>query len=99
MDELKQITIEEWNKIPKSFVQKLFKNFIKRCEKIIELNGGRLEPVHLQQIRREAENEEKEDEEEISDYNESKVLKLKLVYNKNELLKKARKKIALIRKK
>ena len=54
MDELKQITIEEWNKIPKSFVQKLFKNFIKRCEKIIELNGGRLEPVHLQQIRREA---------------------------------------------
>ena len=39
LDELKQITIEEWNKIPKSFIKKLFKNFIKRCKKIIELNG------------------------------------------------------------
>jgi hypothetical protein len=28
-------------------MQKLFKNFIKRCQKIIELKGGRLEPVHL----------------------------------------------------
>ena len=67
LDELKQITIEEWNNIPKSFVQKLFKNFIKRCEKIIELKGGRLEPVHLQQIRKEGEKEEKEDDGEISD--------------------------------
>ena len=99
LDELKQITIEEWNNIPKSFVQKLFKNFIKRCEKIIELKGGRLEPVHLQQIRKEGEKEEKEDEGEISDYDESKLLKLKLVYNKNDLLKKAKKEIALIRKK
>ena len=45
--ELKIITIEEWIKIPKKFIQKLFKNFIKRCQKIIELKGGRLEPVHL----------------------------------------------------
>ena len=30
---------------------------------------------------------------EISNYNESKVLKLKLVYSKNELLKKAKKEI------
>ena len=41
----------------------LFKNFIKRCKKIIELNGGRLEPVHLKQIRKEAEIEEKEEKE------------------------------------
>ena len=34
LDELKQITIEEWNNIPKSFIQKLFRNFIKRCNKI-----------------------------------------------------------------
>ena len=47
LDELKIITIEEWIKIPKKFIQKLFKNFIKRCQKIIELKGGRLEPVHL----------------------------------------------------
>ena len=47
LDELKIITIEEWIKNPKKFIQKLFKNFIKRCQKIIELKGGRLEPVHL----------------------------------------------------
>ena len=40
LDELKQITIEEWNNIQKSFVQKIFKNFIKRSEKFIELKGG-----------------------------------------------------------
>ena len=45
----------------------------------------------MQQIRKEAEKEEKEDEGEIPDYNESKLLKLKLVYNKNDLLKKAKK--------
>ena len=55
LDELKQITIEEQNNIPKSFIQKLFRNFIKRCNKIIELKGGRLEPVHLKQIRKEME--------------------------------------------
>ena len=45
LDELKLFTIEELNKIPKSFIQKLFKNFIKRGKKLIELNGGCLEPV------------------------------------------------------
>ena len=103
LDELKQITIEEWNKIPKSFIKKLFKNFIKRCKKIIELNGGRLEPIHLQQIRKEAETESNE-EKRIIDIDEdeecgTKNLKLKIVYNKNELLKKSKKEIALIRKK
>ena len=106
LDELKQITIEEWNKIPKSFIQKLFKNFIKRCKKIIELDGGRLEPIHLKQIRKEAEKEEKEEKEKIDadenedlENNDSKKLKLKIIYNKNELLQKAKKEIALIRKK
>ena len=107
LDELKQITIDEWNKIPKSFIKRLFKNFIKRCKKIIELNGGRLEPVHLQQIRKEAEKEENEEKEKeiinidenASENNESKKLKLKIVYNKNELIQKAKKEIALIRKK
>ena len=55
LNELKQITIEELNNIPQSFIQKLFRNFIKRCNKIIELKGGRLEPVHLKQIRKEME--------------------------------------------
>ena len=108
----KKISIDEWNKIPKSFIQKLFKNFIKRCKKIIELNGGRLEPVHLKQIRKEAEIEEKEekeekedkeiidaDEKEVIENSESKKLKLKIIYNKNELFQKAKKEIELIRKK
>ena len=101
LDELKLITIEEWNKIPKSFIQKLFKNFIKRCKKIIELNGGRLEPVHLKQIRKEVKDEEKEVKEEKEDFEDdkSKKLKLKMIYNKNELIQKAKKEIALILKK
>ena len=112
LDELKKITIEEWNNIPKSFIQKLFRNFIKRCNKIIELKGGRLEPVHLKQIRKEMEAEDKErkkDEEIDSNYNEEKeekkeknepkTLKLKMDYNKNDLIQKANKEIALIRKK
>ena len=60
LDELKLITIEEWNKITKSFILKLFKNFIKQCKKIIKLNRERLEPIYLKQIRKEAEDEEKE---------------------------------------
>ena len=108
IDQLKQITIEEWNKIPKSFIRKLFKNFIKRCQKVIELNGGRLEPVHLRQIRTEAKNEEEEEkvginlddeEEEGSENNETKKLKLKIIYNKKELIQKAKKEVAFIREK
>ena len=110
MDELKKITIEEWNKIPIKFIQKLFKNFIKRCKKIIELKGGRLEPVHLNQIRKEMEkeeNEEKEkeinqeekDEKEEDGQREKKNIKLKIVFSKKELIKKAKKEISFIRKK
>ena len=58
-EELKIITIEEWNKIPIDYVKKLFINFRKRCEKIIELNGGRLEPENLREIRKEMEKKKK----------------------------------------
>ena len=100
LDELKLFTIEELNKIPKSFIQKLFKNFIKRCKKLIELNGGSFESVRLKQIRKEViDDEEKEVKE------EKKILKvvnrkfkIKNDFNKNELLQKAKKEIALIRK-
>ena len=103
-EELKIITIEEWNKIPIDYVKKLFINFRKRCEKIIELNGGRLEPEHLREIRKEMEKEEKNkekmDEKEKSDEVELKQkLKLKLIYSKPELIKKAKKEISLIIKK
>ena len=98
LEELKEITIEEWNKISKDYIKNLFNNFIKRIEKIIELKGGRFEPEHLRDIRKEMRKEIRKDEEKI-DEEEQRQLKLKLVYNKNELIKKAKIEIALIRKK
>ncbi len=103
-EELKIITIEEWNKIPIDYVKKLFINFRKRCEKIIELNGGRLEPEHLREIRKEMEKKEEDDSSEEEKENAYEVeqkqkLKLKLIYSKPELIKKAKKEISLIRKK
>ena len=54
-NQFKQFCIEEWNQInPKNY----FKNFIKRVKKVISINGNRLEPHHLEEIRREEENEE-----------------------------------------
>ena len=102
-EELKEITIEEWNKIPKEYIKKLFNNFRKRCQKIIELEDGRLEPEHLREIR----NEEKEEESKKETDNYEKVdeeelkqkLKLKLVYSKPELIKKAKKEISFLKKK
>ena len=103
LEELKVRTIEEWNKIPKDYIKRLFHNFIKRCNKIIELKGGRLEPEHLRDIRKEMEKEDEKEEEEINNGNdlvdEQHNLKLKLIFSKNELIKKAKKEIAIIRKK
>ena len=102
-EELKERTIEEWNNIPKDYIKKLFNNFIRRCKKIIELKGGRLEPEHLREIRKEEMEEEKDRnmvECEKMDLEEPKQkLKLKLVYSKPELIKKANKEISLLRKK
>ena len=106
LEELKEITIEEWNKIPKDYIKKLFNNYIKRCNKIIELKGERLEPEHLKEIRKKMEKEQKNeekmekiDEEKRNEEEEKQNLKLKLIYNKIELTKKAKKEVAYIRKK
>ena len=82
MEELKEITIEEWNQIPKDYIKSLFTNFIERCKKIIELKGARLDPEHLRDIRQEMANEE-DDEEKIdeiktNDKEERQNLKMKL---------------------
>ena len=58
MEELKEITIEKWNLIPKDYIKNLFTNFIKRFKKIIELKRTRLEPDHLRDIRKEMTKEE-----------------------------------------
>ena len=103
LEELKEITIEEWNQIPKDYIKSLFTDFIKRCKKVIELKGARLEPEHLRDIRNEMAKEkvngEKIDEIKANVEEQGQNLKLKLIYSKKELIKKAKKEIALIRKK
>ena len=56
-----------------------------------------MEPEHLRDIRKETEKEKFE--ENAKEDGEKRNLKLKLVYSKNELIKKAKKEIAIIRKK
>ena len=58
LEELKKFTIEEWNKIPDDYPKKLVKNYLKRVKKVVEINGNRLEPFHLNEIRKEIEDEE-----------------------------------------
>ena len=103
MEELKEITIEEWNQIPKDYIKSLFSNSIKRCKKVIEVKGARLEPEHLRDIRNEMAKEkvngEKIDEIKANEEEQGQNLKFKLVYSKNELIKKSKKEIALIKKK
>ena len=87
MEELKKFTIEEWNKIPGELPQKLVKNYLKRVKKVIEIKGNRLEPFHLNEIRKE---EEKENEEEKKDkelINKKRTLKMKKIYNDKNLNK------------
>ena len=86
--------------MPKELVKNRFKNFIKRCKKIIELKGGRLEQVHLNQIRKEEEEENKEKkEEESEEEEEEEELKLKIIFNEETLKKNAKKEISFLRKK
>ena len=61
-EELKTFMIEEWNKIPQRHIQKRFKNYVERCQKIIELGGDRIKPINLREIRKKnKENEEEND--------------------------------------
>ena len=39
LDELRQISIEEWNKISKRHYSEIIQKFHKKCNKIIELIG------------------------------------------------------------
>ena len=53
LDDLKKFTIEEWNNIPEDYTNNLDKNYLlKRVMKIIEIKGNRLEPYHLNEIRK-----------------------------------------------
>ena len=50
LSELKQFTLEEWYSVPSKLLKKLCSNYLKRIEKVIELNRARLEPEHLKQL-------------------------------------------------
>ena len=64
------------------------KNYRKRLEKVIELEDERLEPFHLQEIKKESNKEEEEDiEENIKKEKEEKTdkLKMKVTYNDGKM--------------
>ena len=60
LEELKKFTLEEWNSIPNRIIQKCGMGYIKRLKKVIELQGERLEPYHLNLIQKELDNEQGE---------------------------------------
>ena len=109
MDDLKKITIEEWDKIPKSIIDKCGKSYVKRLKKVIELNGERLEPFHLKEIEKELEedsNKNEEDEKknfepilEKEDEKKPKKLSMRIIYNDKRLGIIRKKEIAQLRKK
>jgi len=86
IDELKKYITEEWNSIPKSIIENLCKNYIKRVKKVIELDGARLEPEHLKKLG--------EVKKEVHNWKKSRDQKLKVVYNDQQLLKYKKKEIA-----
>ena len=101
LDELKKFTIEEWNNIPQEYIKKLVKNYLKRIRKVIEIKGNRLEPYHLNEIRKEVEKEEEKASDEINDNKTKKmtkeekrrILRLKIIYNDKNLSKLRKKEI------
>ena len=66
--------MEEWNSIPLNLIQNLCKNYLYRINKILELNGARLEPEHLKKEKHEAYNWEKCED----------IPKIHMVYNDKE---------------
>ena len=71
IEELKNITLEEWKMIPKKRIKNCGMNFVRRLKKIIEIKGNRLEEYHLREIRKEALKEEKKVEEDELDNGEN----------------------------
>ena len=53
-EECKKFILEEWNSIPDRIIKNCGLNCQKRLAKIIELEGERLEPYHLKEIRKES---------------------------------------------
>ena len=98
MEDLKKITIEEWNKIPLSNIRNRFAHWRKKIAKIFELNGATLKNYHINEIKNEENEENEEDDEENEEddkENENKLLKV--VYDEKGIQKKKKKEIKLMR--
>ena len=99
VEELKKIAVEEWNSIPIKIIRKCGLGFIKRLEKIVELNGERLEPYHINQIEKELQKEYPDDEDNEVEENPKKKLAMRIIYNDRRLGILKKKEIAKARKK
>ena len=62
IQELKQYKVEEWNKIPSKIIKNCGAHYTKRLKKIIEIKGERLEQYHLNQLKEEEDEQDKENE-------------------------------------
>ena len=81
VDELKKFLMEEWYSIPPNLIQNLCKNYLYRINKVIELNGARLEPEHLKKEKHDGYKWEKIEE----------LPRVRMAYNEKQLgLKKAK---------
>ena len=47
IEELKNFLLEEWNSVPKEMIKNLCRNWLERVKKVLELNGGRIEPEYF----------------------------------------------------
>ena len=43
--------MEEWNSIPKDMVQNLCRAYLERVKKVVEIEGGRIEPEYFKKKR------------------------------------------------
>ena len=51
IEELKKFLMEEWNSIPKDMVQNLCRGYLERVKKVVEIEGGRIEPEYFKKKR------------------------------------------------
>ena len=63
--------LQELNRISLKVLRRCYLNFLKRIKKIIEINGSRLEPFHLNQIKKGINDKIGEEKEESDDENYS----------------------------
>ena len=87
IEELTEFMFEEWYSVPQSLIDNLFRSYLARIRKVIELDGARLENEHLKQIKKKVENEEHL-------WKKQKKYNIIRIYNDEQLLKSKMREIA-----